>query len=202
MLRVHARLWVGIALSLALVPVAQAQNIDATSRQNVVGSGTADRAGIESRRQALFQRMLADPSSLDLAFEYAALSEQVGDLEAAISTLERMRVFAPGLPRLQFELGVLYYRLGSWSTAKSYFTTVMQQPIVPDDGAIAATTCTLERRASIVPETSAGLPRFLAGPGGHCDKKTDRVQSDGHDAVNRAFRGCRGPWHRGKPRRI
>jgi hypothetical protein len=77
--------------------------------------------------------MLADPSNLDLAFEYAALSEKAGDLEAAISTLERMLVFAPGLPRLQFELGVLYYRLGSWSTSKSYFTTVMQQPLVPDD---------------------------------------------------------------------
>lgn len=133
MLRVHARLWVGVALLLALVPTANAQNIDATSRQNVVGSGTADRAGAETRRQQLFQRMLADPSNLDIAFEYAALSEQVGDLEAAISTLERMLVFAPGLPRLQFELGVLYYRLGSWSTAKSYFTTVMEQPLVPDD---------------------------------------------------------------------
>jgi tetratricopeptide (TPR) repeat protein len=133
MLRVHARLWLGIALSLAMVPVAEAQNVDATSRQNVVGSGTADRATTEARRQQLFQRMLGDPSNLDLAFEYAALSEQVGDLEAAISTLERMLVFAPGLPRLQFELGVLYYRLGSWSTAKSYFTTVMEQPVVPDD---------------------------------------------------------------------
>lgn len=133
MLRVQARLWVSVALSLALVPAADAQNIDATSRQNVVGSGTADRAGSEARRQQLFQHMLADPSNLDLAFEYAALSEQVGDLEAAISTLERMLVFAPGLPRLQFELGVLYYRLGSWSTAKSYFTTVMEQPLVPDD---------------------------------------------------------------------
>src|SRR5690606_31035115 len=116
-----------------VVPAAQAQNIDATSRQNVVGSGIADRAGLEARRQQLFQQMLADPSNLDLAFQYAALSEQAGDLEAAISTLERMLVFAPGLPRLQFELGVLYYRLGSWSTAKSYFTTVLQQPQVPDD---------------------------------------------------------------------
>ncbi len=133
MLRGHAVLLLGVALSLAMVPAANAQYVDASSRQNVVGSGIADRAGLESRRQQLFQLMLADPSNLDLAFQYAALSEQVGDLEAAISTLERMLVFAPGLPRLQFELGVLYYRLGSWSTAKSYFTTVMQQPTTPDD---------------------------------------------------------------------
>ena len=34
--------------------------------------------------------MLQDPSNLDVAFEYASLSSQVGDYEAAISTLERM----------------------------------------------------------------------------------------------------------------
>jgi tetratricopeptide (TPR) repeat protein len=173
MLRVHARLWVGVALTLALVPAAQAQNVDATSRQNVVGSGTADRAGTEARRQQLFQRMLADPSNLDLAFEYAALSEQVGDLEAAISTLERMLVFAPGLPRLQFELGVLYYRLGSWSTAKSYFTTVMEQPLVPDDvrnqiGAYMGQIASREAGSQSFGEVGIGLryqTNANAGPG-------------------------------------
>jgi len=162
MLRVHARLWVGVALSLALVPAVQAQNIDPTSRQNVVGSGVSDRASLETRRQQLFQKMLVDPSNLDLAFEYAALSEKVGDLEAAISTLERMLVFAPGLPRLQFELGVLYYRLGSWSTSKSYFTTVLQQPLVPDDvrnsiGAYMATIETREQGSQSYGEVGVGL---------------------------------------------
>jgi len=134
MLRRHARQVVWVALLLAATPSAFGQDAVANSRQNVVGSGDiADRAGLESRRKELFQRMLADPSNLDLAFEYAALSEKAGDLEAAISTLERMLVFAPGLPRLQFELGVLYYRLGSWGIARSYFTTVLQQPVVPDD---------------------------------------------------------------------
>ncbi len=162
MLRIGGRLWVGIVLSLLSTPAAHAQNIDATSRQNVVGSGVADRAGAENRRQQLFQLMLADPSNLELAFQYAALSEQVGDLEAAISTLERMLVFAPGLPRLQFELGVLYYRLGSWSTAKSYFTTVMEQPIVPDDvrnsiGAYMAQIETLEQGSQSFGEIGIGL---------------------------------------------
>ena len=41
--------------------------------------------------------MLQDPSNLDVAFEYASLSSQVGDYEAAISTLERMLIFAPKL---------------------------------------------------------------------------------------------------------
>jgi len=161
-MRVHARRWVLVALALAISPAALAQDVDPTSRQNVVGSGIGDRAGIEAKRQQLFQQMLGDPSNLDLAFAYAALSEQVGDLEAAISTLERMLVFAPGLPRLQFELGVLYYRLGSWSTARSYFTTVMQQPVVPDDvrnqiGAYMAQIASREEGNQSFGEVGAGL---------------------------------------------
>ena len=42
MLRVQARFLVGIALTLALVPAVQAQNVDATSRQNVVDAMAAE----------------------------------------------------------------------------------------------------------------------------------------------------------------
>jgi tetratricopeptide (TPR) repeat protein len=75
--------------------------------------------------------MLEQPDNLDVAFEYAALSAQAGDLEGAISTLERMLIFAPGLPRLQLELGVLYYRLGSMETARSYFESAIASPGAP-----------------------------------------------------------------------
>ena len=36
----------------------------------------------------------------------AGLSSQVGDYETAVSTLERMLIFAPNTPRLQLELGM------------------------------------------------------------------------------------------------
>jgi hypothetical protein len=75
--------------------------------------------------------MLQDPSNLDVAFEYASLSSQVGDYEAAISTLERMLIFAPNTPRLQLELGILYYKLGSYEVARSYFAQVVANPSVP-----------------------------------------------------------------------
>ncbi|MDH6233114.1 hypothetical protein M2281_003725 [Mesorhizobium soli] len=88
---------------------------------------------IEARRTALFQVMLDDPSNLDAAFEYAALSSQVGDLEGAIATLERMLIFAPGLPRLQLELGVLYFRLGAYSTAGTYFDAAVSNGDVPEE---------------------------------------------------------------------
>jgi Flp pilus assembly protein TadD len=84
-------------------------------------STSLSRDQIESRRQALLHSMLQDPSNLDVAFEYASLSSQVGDYEAAVSTLERMLIFAPNTPRLQLELGILYYRLGSYGGVAQLF---------------------------------------------------------------------------------
>jgi tetratricopeptide (TPR) repeat protein len=88
---------------------------------------------VEARRQVLLQQMLGDPSNLDVAFEYASLSSQVGDYEAAISTLERMLIFAPNTPRLELELGILYYKLGSYEVARSYFAQVVANPSVPPE---------------------------------------------------------------------
>ena len=68
-----------------------------------------------------------------MAFEYASLSSQVGDYEAAISTLERMLIFAPNTPRLQLELGILYYKLGSYEVARTYFAQVVANPSVPQE---------------------------------------------------------------------
>lgn len=95
--------------------------------------GAAERLQIQARRDQLFKQMLSRPDDLDAAFEYAALSVKVGDLEGAISTLERMLIFAPGLPRLQLELGVLYYRLSAFETARSYFTAAVSGPDVPPE---------------------------------------------------------------------
>ncbi|MEM9105300.1 MAG: tetratricopeptide repeat protein [Pseudomonadota bacterium] len=90
-------------------------------------------AQIQKQRLVLFKRMLEQPDDLDSAFEYATLSAQVGDLEAAISTLERMLIFAPGLPRLQLELGLLYYRLQAFKTAEIYFNSAISGDDVPPE---------------------------------------------------------------------
>lgn len=125
---------VAVVLALSLAAPAGAQTLDPTSSQNVSPSvGAASLAAVESRRKLLFAQMLRDPANLDVAFEYAALSVQAGDLESAISTLERMLIFAPGLPRLQFELGILYYRLEAYDTSATYFRTVAANPAVPPE---------------------------------------------------------------------
>lgn len=121
------------AAALVLAPgVASAQS--ATANLNVPPqAGHGNVSDINARRGALLTQMLSQPDNLELAFEYAALSSQVGDLEGAISTLERMLIFAPDLARLKLELGALYFRLGSYETARGYFDGVLQLPNIPPD---------------------------------------------------------------------
>ncbi|MCM5558959.1 M48 family metallopeptidase [Pleomorphomonas sp. JP5] len=112
---------------------AQVAGAASTDHNRPPRASAEDLVKIEERRTALFQVMLDNPGNLDAAFEYAALSSQVGDLEGAIATLERMLIFAPGLPRLQLELGVLYFRLGAYETARTYFDAAVAVPDVPEE---------------------------------------------------------------------
>src|SRR5712671_2843703 len=80
-----------------------------------------DRSALEAQKEALFQRMFRDPANLDVTFAYADVSARLGDYEAAVSALERLLLFNPDLPRVQLELGALYYRMGSYELARDYF---------------------------------------------------------------------------------
>jgi hypothetical protein len=85
----------------------------------------AERAALEARKEALFQQMLRNPANLDVTFAYADAAAKLGDNEAAVSALERMLLFNPNLPRVQLELGALYFRMGSYAIARSYFDKVL-----------------------------------------------------------------------------
>jgi len=80
-----------------------------------------DKAALEAQKQSLFQQMLRNSADLDVAFAYADIAARLGDYEAAVSTLGRMLLFNPDLPRLQLELGTLYFRMGSYQIARDYF---------------------------------------------------------------------------------
>ncbi len=120
-------------LGAGLTAAAPASATTATDPNVAPQAAPGERAELEARRAALFQQMLADVSNLEIAFEYAALSARLGDLEGAVSTLERMLIFAPGLPRLQLELGILYHRLGAYETAESYFDAALSSPNVTEE---------------------------------------------------------------------
>jgi hypothetical protein len=124
-------------------PLIAADALAQTSQNVVARPAGQSLEAIEAERKKLFTRMMAQPDDLDTAFQYAALSSQAGDLEGAVSTLERMLIYAPGLPRLQLELGVLYYRLGAYETARQYF-----------DGAKSA--------GNVPPEVMAKVEEYLA----------------------------------------
>ncbi|GGE96247.1 hypothetical protein GCM10007285_24860 [Stappia taiwanensis] len=127
-----------------------------------------------ARQAELLAAMLRDPSNLDIAFEYAELSSRIGDLEAAVGTLERMLIYAPGEPRIRLELGALYFRLGSFDMARVHFEAVAQTPGVPDEVAARAETFLTEIDGQEAPATlSATLMTGVryqtnanAGPGG------------------------------------
>lgn len=82
-------------------------------------------ADLRARQQAVFQEMFDRPDDLDLMFAYALLSLRLEDLEAAISTLERMLIYDRELPRVHMELGAAYFRLGSYKSAKYYIENVL-----------------------------------------------------------------------------
>ncbi|HZP98960.1 MAG TPA: tetratricopeptide repeat protein [Reyranella sp.] len=88
---------------------------------------------LQAQYDAAFQEMLKQPANLDVLFKFATLASKTGDLEGAISALERMLLIDPNLPRVRLELGVLYYRLGSYEVARTYLDAALKTPNMPPD---------------------------------------------------------------------
>jgi hypothetical protein len=123
--------WRTAAIALAIAIFAMCAGTPVFAGDTTVAVQRLGPPAVEARREALLQQMIASPSDLDLAFEYAQLSSQVGDYEGAISALERVLIYAPNTPRIQLELGILYYRLGAYEVARSYFEQALANPSVP-----------------------------------------------------------------------
>src|SRR5215207_1859066 len=89
---------------------------------------------------AMFRQVLREPANLDLSFRFAEAAVRAGDHEAATGALERMLFYNPNLPRVKLELGILYFRLGSYEMARSYLA-----------GALAGSDAPPEVRARVEP---------------------------------------------------
>jgi len=100
----------GLWLSLCVNPIAYGQ---------AAAGLPAIRATPEYK--ALFKRMFDDPTNVELTFRFAELAIKLGDYEAAIGALERIQYFNPHLPRVKLQLGALYFKLGAYKMARSYF---------------------------------------------------------------------------------
>jgi len=67
-----------------------------------------------------FQLAMQNPADPPTLAKFAQLAIQVGDMEGAISALERLLLLDSEQADVKLELGVLYYRLGSIDAARMY----------------------------------------------------------------------------------
>ena len=79
-------------------------------------------AAVRAAYDKAFDESLDKPSDPDVLAKFAELAVQVGDVEGAISALERLLLIDAEQPDVKLELGVLYYRLGSNEAARMYLT--------------------------------------------------------------------------------
>lgn len=97
----------------------------------VAAGGSAERARAQVasvEQERLLPRMARAPTDYDVAFEYYRASLEARDYEAAIGVLDRMLFYNPDLTRAKYELGALYYRLGSYGMASQYFRMALADP--------------------------------------------------------------------------
>lgn len=98
------------------------------------GSALAQQ-GNDNQRQIddAFRRVLEKPADLSVAFAYARLLVDAGNYEGAIAALERLLLLPNAPNTIHVELGVLYYRLGSYAAADSHLRRALAQPDLPPD---------------------------------------------------------------------
>lgn len=103
-----------IALCLAAITApTYAQNVGAPTPQEV---------------EQAFQEVLGKPGAVDVHSRYASLLVRSGNFEGGIAALESLLI-APDAPAsIRLELGVLYFRLGSYAISESYLRAAIADP--------------------------------------------------------------------------
>jgi hypothetical protein len=114
-----------------------------------IAQGGVARAQSPAEQDQLFQQMVRNPGNHEVTFAYVKVATTRGDYEAAIGALERLLFYNPKLTRVKYELGALYFRLGSYEMAKRYFKEALASP---DIDAI-----TKERVETYLPDTEKQL---------------------------------------------
>lgn len=114
-IRVNYLKWLatGLLLSAIAVAPAHAQRLFSSS---TIAQSPADEAAYKKA----FEETLSKPGDPDILLKYAALAVKTGNIEGAISALERLLLIEGDQPRVKLELGVLYFRLNSYEAARAY----------------------------------------------------------------------------------
>jgi Flp pilus assembly protein TadD len=88
---------------------------------------------LRAEYDAAFQQTLQKPSDPPTLVKFAELAVQVGDIEGAISALERLLLLDADQPEVKLELGVLYFRIGSVEAARTYLNAALSSPQATSD---------------------------------------------------------------------
>ncbi len=123
--------WLGLGLAAALMAIPFASRAADPEPTPPAELSTSEKAELQAQYDKLFAELLKRPADLDLMFAFAGVAARLGNYEAAISTLERMLLFNRDLPRVKAELGVLYFRLGSYAISKNYLQAAIAGKNVP-----------------------------------------------------------------------
>ena len=86
------------------------------------GAGPSD--AVRAAYDQAFAQSLEKPSDPQTLVHFAEVAVEFGDIEGAISALERLLLIDGDEPDVKLELGVLYYRLGSTEAARTYLEDV------------------------------------------------------------------------------
>jgi hypothetical protein len=120
--RVPSPLWlitVAIMVAVSLPMISAAASNSAEPLPDTAESRDAD---------VLFEELLKDPKNVELTFRYAEAAIKAGNIEAGISSLERLLLLDRNFPGVKLELAELYGRLHSYDMAKSYLAQAEEEP--------------------------------------------------------------------------
>ena len=132
---------VSAALCIALAGTALAQTTAPQVERDVQRPGSATEStvrGSESQRESLgpastfqgrdvtFDEVLRDPDNVDLNYAYALTLIRQGDLLGALSTLERILLRNPNIPRVRLLYAIVLYRLNAVDEASRELDNVLK----------------------------------------------------------------------------
>jgi hypothetical protein len=89
-------------------------------------------AGPYAGRDVTFEEVLRDPDNLELNYAFALTQVRQGDLLGALSTLERILLRNPGVPRVRLLYAIVLYRLNAVQEAEREIDNVLKLRM--DDG--------------------------------------------------------------------
>lgn len=97
-----------------------------------------------------FRALLRAPQDIDVLLRFVSIAVRIGEFETAIGQLERLLLISPELSIARAQLGILYFRLGSFDVASAYLREALADDSLDADVRAAAETALGAAQESIV----------------------------------------------------